>query len=196
MSTAASASQTADGVHHDGAGEVVEGRTEGALEPALQAVVAVPDDALEQRIDQRDDQRRGHQLRIEARPLGDAAGDDGRDGGGEGHQKEELHQLVAALFGEALGRVKEVPAVGDRIADEEVHRRREREVGEDFAEGVDLVFVAHRADLEEGEAGVHGHDQDGPEQHEHRVAGRAQRLDGLAEGLDLLGEPAGGGGGG
>ena len=87
----------AHGMHHDGAGEVMEGCTEEALDERLHPEVAVPDHALEEGIEQPDDQQGGEQLGVKARALGDTARDDGRDRGGKGQEKEELDQGVAVL---------------------------------------------------------------------------------------------------
>ncbi|MNT85979.1 hypothetical protein D3C72_2262170 [compost metagenome] len=59
---------------------------------------------------------------------------------------------------------EEVHAVGDAVADKEVGQRRDGEVGEDLDQRVDLVFLAHGAQLQEGEAGVHRQHQNGPDQ--------------------------------
>ncbi|EOA06267.1 hypothetical protein HFRIS_003398 [Herbaspirillum frisingense GSF30] len=80
----------ADGVDHDGTGEVVEFGAEGGCQPGLYAEVLVPGDALEEGIDQADQYGGGQQLRVEFGAFGDAARDDGRNGGGEGQQEEEL----------------------------------------------------------------------------------------------------------
>jgi hypothetical protein len=113
----------------------------------------------------------GGELRAEARALGDAAGDDGRDRGGEGQQEEELDHVVAALLHQGFGAGEEIHAVGDAVADEEVGQGRCREVAEDLDQRVDLVLLAHRAQLEEGKAGMHGQDHDGAEQDEQYVGG-------------------------
>jgi hypothetical protein len=60
-------------------------------DPALDAEVLVPGDALVQRVDEADDDRGSDQLRPELGALGDAARDDGRNGGRESQQEEELH---------------------------------------------------------------------------------------------------------
>ncbi len=73
----------------------------------------VPSDAFEERIDEADQDKSRRHLRIELRPLGNAAGDDRRDGGGEGQQKEELDQFVAAVFGQRFRAGKELSAIGD-----------------------------------------------------------------------------------
>ena len=45
-----------------------------------------------------------------------------------------------------------------------------------LAQGVDLVLLADRADLEEGEAPVHGEHQDGAHQHEEDIRADLQLL--------------------
>src|SRR3546814_13497070 len=106
----------AHGVHHHGAGEIMEGRTELALKPALEAEIAVPDKALEELIDERDDQQRGAQLRAEPRALGDTAGDDRRNGRGEGQQEEELNQRVHVVHPPLIGRPPDGPALAPPLA--------------------------------------------------------------------------------
>src|SRR5690606_6515616 len=159
-------------MHDHRPGEVVEFRAEAALEPGLDNEGAVPGDALEEGIDEADDEEGGRELRVEARAFGDAARDDGRNRGGEGEQEEELGQAVAVVFGQDFGAAEEVDTVGDAVADEEIGQRRYREIDQDLDQGVDLVFLAHGAELEKGEAGVHGKDHDGAEQDEKYVGRR------------------------
>ncbi len=71
----------------------MELRTEGGLQPGLDAEVLVPGDTLEEWVHEADQHEGGDQLRVEPGPLGYAAGDDGRDGRSEGEQEEELGQL-------------------------------------------------------------------------------------------------------
>ena len=155
----------AEGVHDDRAGEIVEGRAEHRIEEViLQAVVLVPDDAFEQRIDQPDHQRRRHTLRHEFGALGDAAGNDRGNGGGERARKKNLTSVITLLGADRLSAREKRHAVSDCVADKEIRHRRDREIGQDLDERIDLVLVADRADLEEGEAPVHGEDEDGPHQ--------------------------------
>ena len=56
---------------------------ESGLDPSLDAIIGVPDDAFAQRIDQPDDSGGGRHLRPELCALGDTARNDGRDGRGE-----------------------------------------------------------------------------------------------------------------
>jgi hypothetical protein len=44
------------------------------------------------------------------------------------------------------------------------------EVGQDLDQGIDLVFPAHRAQFQKGEAGVHGQHHDGAQQDEKHIA--------------------------
>ena len=164
------ADPAADRVHDDAPGEVVELRAERGLEPRLDAVVLVPGDALEERIDEADEQERRGELRVEPRALGDAAGDDRGDRRGEREQEEELDELEAALLRKRLGAGEEIDAVGDRVADEEVRDRGDGEVDDDLHQRVDLVLLAHGAELEEGEAGVHRQHHDRAQQDEQGVA--------------------------
>jgi hypothetical protein len=169
----------ADRVDDDAAGEIVELGAGDPAEPSLHAEVPVPDDTLEERIDEADEDRGRHELRHEARALGDAAGDDRRDRRRERQQEEELDERVAVLRREHVGADEEVHAVGDAVADEEVGDGRDREVDHDLDQRVDLVLRAHGAELEEGEAAVHGQHHDRAEQDEECIAaapGLAHRL--------------------
>src|SRR5690606_38156308 len=142
------ADPAADSMHDHRPGEVVEFRAEAALEPGLDTEGAVPGDAFEEGIDEADDEEGGGELRVEARTFGDAARDDGRNRGGEGEQEEELGQAVAVVFGQDCGTAEEVDTVGDAVADEEIGERRYREIDQDLDQGVDLVLLAHGAELE------------------------------------------------
>ena len=83
------------------------------------------------------------------------------------------------------GGVEKTGAVGDHVADEEVTDGRGGEVADDLDQRVDLVLVAHGADLEEGEAGVHGQHHDGAEQHEEDVDTRLDGLHGILLGCEF-----------
>ena len=91
----------------------------------------------------------------EARPLGDAARDDRRNRGREGQEEEELDQREAVLLNEGVGAGEEMHAVGDPVTDEEIGDRRDREVGQDLDQRIDLVLLADGAEFEKGESGVH-----------------------------------------
>ena len=171
-------------MHDDRSGEIVEAGAESLRQPVLHAERLVPGDALEEGIDEADDQEGRRQLRMEARALGDAAGDDRRDRRGEGEQEEELGQLVAVLRHQRLGAGEEVDPVGDAVADEEVGDRRHREVGEDLHQRIDLVLLAHGADFEKREAGVHRQHHDPAEQDEKDVAARLERFHGASRKSD------------
>jgi len=111
-------------------------------------------------------------MTAEARALGDTARDDRRNRGGEGHQEEELDQIVAAMAeavalagrgaGQHRGVGQEVGAVGDHVADEKIGHCRDRQVDQDLDQRVDLVLAPDRADFEKREAAMHG-------QHHHRA---------------------------
>ncbi len=136
--------------------------------------------AFEERISKADDQRRRGALRQEACALGDAARDDGRDGRSEGGEEEELHERHALTIealggaGNGFGVGEEIDAVGDGVADEKIRDGRNGEIDKDFDEGVDLILVAHRADFEEGEAAVHGEDENGADQQKEDVGAGGQ----------------------
>ena len=160
----------AHGMHHHGAGKIVELLTKAGLQPGLHTEVLVPGDALEEGVDETDEHEGCDQLRMESRALGDAAGDDGRDGGGEGEQEEEFGQLETVLRHQRLDAREEIDAVGDAVADKEVGNGRYPEVAQDLDQGIDLVLLAHGADFEESEACVHGQHHDGAEQNEQHIA--------------------------
>lgn len=157
------------GVHHHGTGEVMETGTKGRQQPGLQAEVAVPHHAFEKRVDKRHDQRRGAQLRNKTCTLGDTSGNNRRDRRCERQQEEELHQAIAMIGADHRRRLQETHAVGDPIAYKEIGQRGDGEVAEDFRQRVDLVLLAHRADFEEREAGVHGQYHDGADQDKQGV---------------------------
>src|SRR5690606_21778386 len=131
----------------------------------------IPGDALEEGIDEADDEEGGGELRIEARAFGNAAGDDGRDRGSEGQQEKELRQVIAVALGQYFGAAEEIHAVGNAVADEEIGEGGDREVDQDFDQGIDLVLLADGAELQKGKAGVHGEDHDGAKQYEKHVGG-------------------------
>ena len=142
---------------------------EACLQPCLDTQVAIPHHPFEERVDERHDQRRGAQLRDEPCPLGDASRDDRRYRRGEGQQEEAFDQAIAMVAGQLGRRLQEAHAIGDPVADEEVHQCRDGKIAEDLRQGVDLVLVAHGTDLEKGEAGMHGQDQDRPHEDEQGV---------------------------
>ncbi len=154
----------------------MEGRTELVLQPGLETEIAVPDQPFEERIDERHDQQRRAQLRTEARTLGDAAGDDRRNRRSKGQQEEELHQGIAVVGHQLIGRLHERHAIGDPVADEEVRQGRYGEVGDDLRQGIDLVLQPHGPDFEEGKAGMHG-------QHHHRAHQEEQGIGAMDQGF-------------
>ncbi|RMP71976.1 hypothetical protein ALQ17_05320 [Pseudomonas fluorescens] len=154
----------AHGVDHHGAGEIMEAGAKGRKQPGLQAEIAVPHHALKKRVDKRHDQSGRAKLRRKPCPLGNAPGNDRRDRRRKGQQEEELHQAVAMVGADHRRRLHEAHPVGDPIAYKEIGQCGDGEVAEDLRQGVDLVLLAHRADFEEREAGVHGQDHDRADQ--------------------------------
>ena len=151
---------TAHSVHHHRACKIVELFSGQRFDPGLHAKVLIPDNPLEEGVDQPNDDGRGDQLRVKARTLGNAARDDGRDGRGKSQQKEKLHQLIA-VFGRQLFRAhKKVAAIGHAVADGKVNNGRDGEIHQNLHQRIDLVFFAHRAELEKCKAGVHGQHHD------------------------------------
>src|SRR5574344_2772554 len=143
------ADPAAHGMHHHGAGEIMERGAEGCLQPLLYAKAAIPGDPFEQRVNQADDQKRADQQRIEAGPLGDATTDDGRDGRREGEQEEELGQFETVIADQAMGAAEEALAIGDAVAEEKVGQGGDGKIGDDLDQGVDLILAAHRSQLKE-----------------------------------------------
>ena len=92
----------------------------------------------------------------------------------------------ATLVAQRTGAGEEMHPVGDAVADEEVSQRRHREVGQDLYQRVDLILPAHRAQLQEGEAGMHGQHHDGAQQDEQHVVAR---LNGLHDASESDGHP-------
>lgn len=64
------ADPSAHRMYHDGAGKIVERRTQGGFQPALDGVITVPGYALEEWIDETHQQESCRQLRIEFRTFG------------------------------------------------------------------------------------------------------------------------------
>ncbi|MCY1179848.1 hypothetical protein D9M73_202650 [compost metagenome] len=87
-------------------------------------------------------------------------------------------------------RLEEADPIGDPVADEEVHQRRDGKVAEDLRQGVDLVLVAHRAHFEKREAGVHGQHQDGAHENEQGVGTVDQRVHSAVHVFHEIGRPA------
>ena len=115
----------ANGMHHDRAREIMEFLTRYRLDPGLHAEMLVPGDALEERVDEADDDRGSQQLRPELGAFGNAARNDGGNGRRERQQEEELDQFIAILGRQLLGANEEAGAIRHRIADEEIHHRRD-----------------------------------------------------------------------
>ena len=140
-----------------------------ARDPGLHAEVAVPCDAFKKRIDEADDRGRCNQLRPKARTLGNASRNNGRNGRSKSEQKEKAHQIESTLLRQLLGTHEEVRAIGDAIADQEIHHGGDRKIHQDLHQGIHLVLLAHRAQFQKGKAGVHGEHHDGAKQEKKGV---------------------------
>ncbi|KZR99565.1 Uncharacterized protein APZ42_004513 [Daphnia magna] len=68
-----------------------------------------------------------------------------------------------------FGPGEEVHAVGHAVAHQKVGHRGHREIHQDLDQSIDLVLLAHRAQLQKGKARMHGQHHDGAEQDEQRV---------------------------
>ena len=154
----------AQGMDHHGPREIVKRRAELALQPCLQAKIAIPGDSLEQRIDETDQQKCRGKLRIEASPLRDAAGNDGGYGRRERQQEKELDQGIAMILDEMTRALIKMHAIGQIVADEEIGDGRYGEIDENFHQGIDLILAANRAQFQKRESGMHGQHHDGAEQ--------------------------------
>ncbi|MCY1526491.1 hypothetical protein D9M68_615180 [compost metagenome] len=156
-------------MHHHRAGKVMEGRAGNLRNPVLDPVALVPRNAFEERVDKADQHECRHQLRIEARTFGNTARDNRRNGGGKSRQEKELDQVVTAFLGQRFCPGHELHAVGNGVADKEIGNRGNCEIHQNLYQCIDLVFLAHRAQLEESKAGVHGQHHDGAKQDKHGV---------------------------
>ena len=64
---------------------------------------------------------------------------------------------------------KEIHPIGNRVTDEEIHGCGDGEIDQNFDQCIDLIFVAYRADLKKGKSGMHGKNQNGPEQDKEHI---------------------------
>ena len=67
-------------------------------------------------------------------------------------------------------------SIGDGEADEEISDGRDRKIDQNFHQGIDLIFLAYRAELKESEARVHGQHHDAAEQNEQYVLTGFERV--------------------
>ena len=153
----------AHGMHHNGAGKIMEFGTKGAFQPFLNAIVLIPGDAFIERVDKPDQHKGSGQLRVELGAFRNAAGNDGRDRRSKGQQEEKAGDVVAALLGDLRGADEEVGAVGHGKTDGKVGHGGHGEVGQNFDQGIDLVLFADSTNLQEGKAGMHGKHHNGAE---------------------------------
>src|SRR5690606_11656080 len=109
-----------DGVNHHGAGKVVKRSTKAVFQPALEAVVTVPDHAFKERIYESYRQSRSNQNRVELCTFGNTTGHNGRNRRSKGQQEEELHQVVTIIRYQFAGAAEEVRPIGNLITDEKV----------------------------------------------------------------------------
>ncbi len=159
----------ANGVHNNRAGKVVEAGTKLRFQPALKAVVAIPDDTFKERIHHTNDQQRGAQLRRKLGPFGNTTGDDRRNGCGKGHQEEELHQRVTVVLRQGCRIGKEGSPIGNPVADKEIGKTRNREITDDFRQRVYLILLPNRTYLKKRKTGVHGQNHDRAHQNKQGV---------------------------
>jgi len=125
-------------------------------EPLQHGGILAPDQGFEQGIGQSGKDGAGNHLWPELGPFGNASGNDRRYAGSEAEQEEIVHQVVTlGLAQQLFSRLEEGDTVGDRESYQEIDNCRNRPVGEDLDKGIDLVFLAHGANLQEGETGVH-----------------------------------------
>ena len=127
--------------------KVVETGTVTFFQQGLKTVVAVPDDAFKEGVYEGNGQGRCQQYRIKLSPLSNTAGDNRRNGRSKGQQEEELDQLITVILSEVSGTGEEIDAICNLITDKEVGKGRNAEVGDDFHQRIDLVFMADSAHL-------------------------------------------------
>ena len=60
-------------------------------------------------------------------------------------------------------------AVGHGVAHKEVSQRRDREIHQYLDQRIDLVLLANRAQLQEGEPRMHGEHHDGAQKNEQGI---------------------------
>ena len=77
--------------------------------------------------------------------------------------------MKVILTEDVKGTGKKADAVGDAVADEKIGNGRNREIGKDLDQGVDLVFLTDRAEFQKGKPGVHGQHHDSAQQHEQYI---------------------------
>jgi hypothetical protein len=171
----------ADEVDDGRAGEVLH--AEARLKPP-----AAEDPVREHRVDDRGEDDRIYDVGAELDPLERRAPDDGQGDRAEDELEEEqrgradrvgleqrdlargLLRCQSHVEEEAVrARDRSRAAEGEREADRPVGDRRDREVGEDLGDPRARVLRAREADLEEGEARLHEHHEDGRDHHPGRV---------------------------
>jgi hypothetical protein len=187
--------QRAGGAHqvdHRRAGEVLH--ADGRGQPA-----AAEDPVRADRIDQRREDDRVEDVDAELDALERRAPHDRQRDGAEDELEEperldgdravlqvdqrEVRTGVRTGQEETVGADDRVAlAEGERHADRPEHQRGDREVHQDLGDHRAGVLAAREADLQEGEARLHEHDQDARDQRPQRV-----QADGLRE-LALVGQ--------
>ena len=154
----------------------MEPGAKGCGQPILNAVITVPDNAFKERVNQSDQRKSGSQLRIESRTLGDAARHNRRNGSRKGQQEKEFDQVIAIFGGQDFGTGKEADAIGHAVTHKKVGNGGDRKIGDDFDQGIDLVFLADRAQFQKGKTGMHGQHHNAPQQHEQHITAGFQRV--------------------
>ena len=158
-----------DCMNHSRPCKVMKRRSKLRLESVLKTKIVVPDQPFKEGIDQPDQSDGGQQLRAKFGALCDASGDDGRNSGCKGEEEKELGELKATVGDQFVGPNQKVHAVGHAITNEEIGDGADGQVCNDLDQGIDLVLLANRADLEKGKACVHGQHHDGAQQNEQGV---------------------------
>ncbi|MNV65941.1 hypothetical protein D3C71_1586650 [compost metagenome] len=157
-------------MHHNRAGKVVKLIPGDRFDPALHPKMVIPGDALEKRIHKTHNHRRRHQLRPELGALGNAPRHNGRNSRRKREQEEEFDEVVPTLLCQRFRPHKEVCAIGHPIAHHEIRHGGHGEIHQDLHQRIDLIFFANRAQLQKGEARVHGQYHDGPQQNEQGIS--------------------------
>src|SRR5205085_11597940 len=129
-----------------------------------------------ERVNKTNQQEGRSQLCVEFCTFRDTAGNNRRNGCRKCQQKKEPHKLIATTRGKRVRGGEEMNSVRQCVTDEEVRNRRNRKVGQNFDQRVDLIFLAHGAQLQKRKPRMHCQDQDRSKQNEQGITADFQVL--------------------
>ena len=168
----------AHGMHNGGTGEVNEAEV---AEPAAGTEQAVPGPVAADGVDDEGDQHADEQVARELHALGDAARNNGGGGSAEHALEEEEregpHAVVSGGIVAAEAEQVRADDAAQGVTEHEAEAQHEEadgadtEVGEVFHCDVGCVLGAGQTAFDEGEAGLHEHDQHGADHGPDRVNG-------------------------